>query len=266
MIQSALILAFVYYIVYLLDCSMAWDATWRPLFVASLTGLALGDMKTGLIMGASLEAIYMGISAIGGVIPSDPCSASILSVAFVVLTGADLNLALALAVPIGTVMQYVSTLISPIDISLVGLFEKFAREGKDKSYTLLYYASMFIIRPLPKTMVVFLAAALGVENLQTVTNLLPAFVMNGLSVSGGMLVAVGFAILTSMIWSKALGIYFFLGFAFVKFLNLPIIGVSIFALAAAILNYTRQWQAKKMKDEILAQLPENHAGKEDLFG
>ena len=157
-------------------------------------------------------------------------------------------------------------MISPIDISLVGLFEKFAREGKDKSYTLLHYASMFIIRPLPKTMVVFLAAALGVENLQTVTNLLPAFVMNGLSVSGGMLVAVGFAILTSMIWSKALGIYFFLGFAFVKFLNLPIIGVSIFALAAAILNYTRQWQAKKMKDEILAQLPENHAGKEDLFG
>ena len=133
MLQSALILAFVYYIVYLLDCSMAWDATWRPLFVAFLTGLALGDMKTGLIMGASLEAIYMGISAIGGVIPSDPCSASILSVAFVVLTGADLNLALALAVPIGTVMQYVSTLISPIDISLVGLFEKFAREGKDKS-------------------------------------------------------------------------------------------------------------------------------------
>ena len=29
---------------------MAWDATWRPLFVAFLTGLALGDMKTGLIM------------------------------------------------------------------------------------------------------------------------------------------------------------------------------------------------------------------------
>ena len=42
MLQSALILAFVYYIVYLLDCSMAWDATWRPLFVAFLTGLALG--------------------------------------------------------------------------------------------------------------------------------------------------------------------------------------------------------------------------------
>ena len=45
----------------------------------------------------------------------------------------------------------------------------------------LHYASLFIIRPLPKTLVVFLAAALGVENLQAVTNLLPAFVMNGLS-------------------------------------------------------------------------------------
>ena len=113
---------------------------------------------------------------------------------------------------------------------------------------------------------IFLAAVLGVENLQAFTNLLPAFVMNGLSVSGGMLVAVGFAILTSMIWSKELGIYFFIGFACVKFLHLPIIGVSIFALAAAILNYTRQGQIKKMKDEIIAQLPENQEGNEDLFG
>lgn len=56
------------------------------------------------------------------------------------------------------------------------------------------------------------------------------------------------------------------GFACVKFLHLPIIGVSIFALAAAILNYTRQGQIKKMKDEIIAQLPENQEGKEDLFG
>ena len=46
----------------------------------------------------------------------------------------------------------------------------------------------------------------------------------------------------------------------------PFIGVSIFALAAAILNYTRQGQIKKMKDEIIAQLPENQEGKEDLLG
>ena len=59
-------MALAYYIIYLLDCCLAWDATWRPLFAGWLTGLLLGDMKTGLVMGAQLEAVYMGISAIGG--------------------------------------------------------------------------------------------------------------------------------------------------------------------------------------------------------
>ena len=35
----------------------------RPIVVAPLTGLLLGDVQTGLLVGASLESIFMGLLA-----------------------------------------------------------------------------------------------------------------------------------------------------------------------------------------------------------
>ena len=65
-ISSALACALVYWVMRYLDNTTGWDALARPIVVAPVIGLALGDPKTGIIMGASLEAIFMGISAIGG--------------------------------------------------------------------------------------------------------------------------------------------------------------------------------------------------------
>ena len=118
LLQYAFILAAANYFVCLIDNLLAWDATWRPLFFGWLVGTLLGDMKTGLLMGAELEALYMGISAIGGVTASDAWFGTLFPVAWVILTGADKNAALALAVPIGTVLNYVNTLTSPIGIAL----------------------------------------------------------------------------------------------------------------------------------------------------
>lgn len=238
MLQAAIILAIIYYIVSATDNMLAWDATWRPLFAGFLTGLALGDLETGLIMGAKLEAIYMGISAIGGVIPSDPMSGTIIPVAFVILTKADMNAAIALAVPVGTLIQYTSTLCSPIGLAFLGLYDKFAATNNQKAYILLHYIYIFIISPIPITIVIFLAVWLGVGNLGGITEMMPQFLLNGLDAAGGMLVAVGFGILTSMIWSKELGIYFFVGFALAQFLGLSTVAVAVFAIAIAIIMFT----------------------------
>ena len=37
----------------------------RPIVVAPLTGLLLGDVQTGLLVGASLESIFMGVVNVG---------------------------------------------------------------------------------------------------------------------------------------------------------------------------------------------------------
>lgn len=44
----------------------------RPLVVGLVAGLLMGDVKTGVIIGASLEAIFMGAVNIGGAISAEP--------------------------------------------------------------------------------------------------------------------------------------------------------------------------------------------------
>ena len=222
LLQYAFILAGANYFVCLIDNLLAWDATWRPLFFGWLVGTLLGDMKTGLLMGAELEALYMGISAIGGVTASDAWFGTLFPVAWVILTGADKNAALALAVPIGTVLNYINTLTSPIGISLLGLYDKYAAENNQKAYTILHYIYVFLVAPLPRTIVVFIIIYLGIGNLGSITDSMPVWLINGLDVAGGMLVAVGF------------GVFFFVGFVFSEFMGLSTIAIAILAVAIAI--------------------------------
>ena len=264
-IQAAIILTIVNYLVCLLDNCMAWDATWRPLFVGWLTGLALGDAKTGLIMGAQLEAIYMGISAIGGVTPSDPMSGTLIPVAAVILSGVDQSAAIALAIPVGTLIQYVNTLISPIQLAFLGLYDKYAAENDQKKYVFLHYLYLLVITPLPRALVIFVAVWLGVGNLGGISSAMPVWLINGLDAASGMLVAVGFGILTSMIWSKKLGIFFFVGFVLAELMGLSTMGIAIIALAIAISIYLVESGLKKVQQApaVSGASAENH--EEDLF-
>lgn len=41
----------------------------RPIFAGPLIGLILGDLQTGLIVGASVELMFMGVLPIGGSVP-----------------------------------------------------------------------------------------------------------------------------------------------------------------------------------------------------
>lgn len=250
-IQAAIVLSIVNYILTLLDNNMAWDATWRPLVVGWVTGLALGDQRTGLVMGAELEAVYMGISAIGGVIPSDPEAGTLIPVAAVILSGVDKSAALALAVPVGTLINYANTLMSPIQLAFLGLYDKYAAEDNQKAYIRLHYWYMFVITPLPRTLIIFLAVWLGVGNLGGISDSMPIWLINGLDVASGMLVAVGFGILTSMIWSKKLGIFFFVGFVLSELMGLSTIGTAVFALAIAISVFLVESGINKVREEAL---------------
>ena len=44
----------------------------RPIVIGPLVGLLLGDLHTGVIIGASLEAVFMGVVNIGGASAAEP--------------------------------------------------------------------------------------------------------------------------------------------------------------------------------------------------
>ncbi|EHC27962.1 PTS system protein, mannose-specific IIC component [Salmonella enterica subsp. enterica serovar Gaminara str. A4-567] len=60
----------------------------RPIVTGLLTGLVLGDMETGIVMGATLELAFIGSFSVGASLPPDVVTGGILGVAFAINSGA----------------------------------------------------------------------------------------------------------------------------------------------------------------------------------
>ncbi|MDU5100785.1 MAG: PTS sugar transporter subunit IIC, partial [Peptoniphilus grossensis] len=64
---------------------------------------------------------------------------------------------------------------------------------------------------------------------------IPPVIMNGLNVAGGMLPAIGFAMLLNMMLKKNMWPYLLVGFVFSAFLNLSTIGIALLGVAIVFL-------------------------------
>ena len=82
---------------------------------------------------------------------------------------------------------------------------------------------------LPQTIIMFAAIAFGVQGLEHVMNGMPAFIMSGSLAASSMMTGIGFAILISMIWNREIGWFFFIGYVFQKYLQLPTVAIAIIA-------------------------------------
>jgi Phosphotransferase system, mannose/fructose/N-acetylgalactosamine-specific component IIC len=263
MAQSALALVLVYWIVTVIDpYFLSWQCLNRPIVIAPLAGLVLGHFETGIIMGASLESIFMGISAIGGSIPADATTSSIIAVAYTVLTGADVETGLAIALPIGTLMASFSGLLMPFFSSLAPYWERLA--VKDiKSFTIQNLLFTAFIQNLVPAIILFIAVSVGIEGLYGLLASLPGWVMTGLGAATGMMLAVGFAILTSMIWSADIAIFFFVGYVLTIFAGLSTLPIAILGLAIAVTTFMGEKRIIDLKNSLVKT--GDKSAEEDFF-
>ncbi|SUC47340.1 PTS system mannose-specific EIIC component [Providencia stuartii] len=72
----------------------------RPLVACTLVGIVLGDMKTGIIIGGTLEMIALGWMNIGAAVAPDAALASIISTILVIAGGQNIGAGIAIAIPL----------------------------------------------------------------------------------------------------------------------------------------------------------------------
>lgn len=262
MAQNAFIVVLVYFILSGLDFSLtSWQVFTRPIVAAPVIGLFLGDFKTGIIMGASLESIFMGISAIGGSVPADAHTSTLIAVAFTILSGSSIESGLAIAMPIGTLMASFAGILMSLFSSLAPYWENLAAKGNMKKFGFqMIFFDLFIAR-LASMIVLFFAVAYGVDGLNAFLGSLPVWVMTGLGKASGMMTAVGFAIITSMIWNKEVGVFFFFGFVLAKYLGLPTLSIAILAGVVAVVYFFNEKKLVELKAVALNGKKES----EDFF-
>lgn len=83
----------------------------RPIVIGPLVGLFLGDVQLGVMIGAALEAVFMGVVNIGGASAAEPGIAAAVGTAFAILLGKGSEVALTLALPIGILGLQIKTVL-----------------------------------------------------------------------------------------------------------------------------------------------------------
>ena len=204
----------------------------RPIVVSPLVGLALGDLQTGVLVGATLELVFLGAIQIGGAVPPDVLVGAGLGTAFAIMNNAGADVALALALPIAIVAQSLKIVVFIIRSSFMDYAMKLAENADFKGLYTLNIAGL-LLQCAMYFGVAFLAISLGSDAVTGFIGVIPAWVMKGLDVAGKLLPAVGFALLLQPMISMKNVIYFILGFVLVAYLKLPVLGITILGIATA---------------------------------
>ena len=209
----------------------------RPLFLGPVVGLILGDFQTGIVVGASLELVMMGIVGIGSATIPDTVSASILATAFAITSGLDVSAAVALALPIATLGQLVGVLVRTET-------ERGDYKGVDRA--LWGGAGLFFIAYF---LLVFFGALLGSTVIGAFVDKLPQSVIHGFSVASGMLPALGIAILMQLLFDKKNVAFFFVGWALSALLGVNTVGAAVIGTTIAYIMFQ---YGKGRKGELAA--------------
>jgi fructoselysine/glucoselysine PTS system EIID component len=206
----------------------------RPLVLGPMVGLVLGNMTQGIIIGATLELIFIGNIKIGAAIPPDVITGGVLGTAFAIISGKGPAIALAIAVPISVLAEMVISGLFVLRPMFNNRFDKYAEEGRYKSIERLHITSG-LLKPLLMGLLTFLALQMGADVMKTFLDSIPTWVQSGLQIAGKMLPAVGFALLMNLMFNQKVAAYFFLGFILASYLKLPMIAVGGLGVIAAII-------------------------------
>lgn len=247
---NALIIALTYYVCQILDAILGFQTLTRPIILGSVVGFVCGDLTTGVILGAELEALYMGISGIGGIQPADYRTATVVAVGLTILSGITIEQGLAIAVPIGTFMNSVDPFTALMVNSIQPISIRFAKEGNYKKFRFMMIFEMLAIKNILATLVIFLCCLFGTDAVGVALDVIPAWILNGLSAAGGMLVVVGLCLTTQAIYAKSTPIYVLLGFVLAKYLNLPILPIAILGVIIAYVGFRRNYQIKELEQKM----------------
>lgn len=230
-------------------CYLTHNIWLSPLVSALPIGILMGDVPGAMILGSAIGMLYVGLVAPGSEIPADQSSAGLVGVAIGLAIGADTGTAIALAVPIGSMGVFLNTLRRILNARVAHMADKHALNGNVKGIRNCAIWWPLFINFITKFPIMFIMIYFGTDVIEALLKIVPQWIMSGLSVAGGMMPAIGFAILINVIAKRSIMPFFFLGFFVVKIfgcsaLQLACLGIP---MAVAIVLLTKDSEDTTVK-------------------
>ena len=211
----------------------------RPVVLGPLVGLILGDLQTGIITGGALELVWMGLAPLAGAQPPNVIIGTIVGTAFAISTGVDATQAIAIAVPFAVAVQMGITFLFSAMSPMMSKCDEYADNADTAGIERINYLAMTVLGSF-YFLCAFLPIYLGAEHAKGFVEMLPDQLMAGLGVAGGMMPAVGFAVLMKIMMKNVYIPYFIIGFVAAAWLEMPVLAIALGAFAMAMIDFMKK--------------------------
>ena len=155
-----------------------------------------------------------------------------------------------MALPIATVALLVkNTYYLVVRSWFLHRADRYVEAGDDKGVARMHLLSFWSYAIVMSVIIAacFYAGSPAVEAFLAV---IPQFVKDGLSVAAGILPALGFALLASMLVNKRVAPYFFLGFLLSAYLKIPVLGIAMLGIIIALILTNGNSQENTVAQEV----------------
>lgn len=214
----------------------------QPLVACTLIGLVSGHLREGIILGGSLQMIALGWANVGAAVAPDAALASVASAIIMVLglQGGDVNVqnaintSIALAVPLSVAGLFLTMICRTLSIPIVHFMDANAKKGNIRGIEMWHIVAICMqgLRiAIPALALCIVPPDIVTESL----NLMPEWLKGGMAVGGGMIAAVGYAMVINMMATKEVWPFFVLGFALAAINQLTLIALGAIGVSIALI-------------------------------
>lgn len=209
----------------------------QPLVACTLIGLVTGNLEACIILGGTLQMIALGWANIGAAVAPDAALASVASAIILVLGGQGVegvSTAIAVAIPLAVAGLFLTMIVRTIAVPIVHMMDSAAEQGSFAKIEFLQILAICLqgLRiAIPAAALLFIPA----DAVQAALNSMPEWLTTGMAIGGGMVVAVGYAMVINMMANKEVWPFFIIGFVVAAISQLTLIALGALGVALALI-------------------------------
>lgn len=209
----------------------------QPLVACTLIGLVSGQLVPCIILGGTLQMIALGWANIGAAVAPDAALASVASAIILVLGGqgkAGVDTAIAVAIPLAVAGLFLTMIVRTLSVVCVHQMDAAAEKGSFKGIE-VWHIIAICMQGLRIAIPAAALLAIPADVVSGALNSMPAWLTDGMSIGGGMVVAVGYAMVINMMATKEIWPFFAIGFCLAALSDLTLISLGVIAVSLALI-------------------------------
>jgi len=220
--------------------------TFNSIIFGALTGLILGDVNTGLIVGGTIQLMSLGVASIGGSSTPEYQTAAVIATALSIIGGKGTAVGLPIGIAVGLLAVQLDVIVKILNGFIAKKSQDYANKRQFKKMVNILWLSP-VLTGLVAAVPILLSITLGVTAVNFITKSMPVWFINGMAIAGGLLPIIGVGMLLNYMPSKKYLSFVILGFVLAAYMKLSILPVALIGGAFAYEMFKRKIDEQKLQ-------------------